>query len=60
MEAFDESVVKYNADLSGLAEGKHTVGISCELPEGVAIYGERPTINVELIAKAPEEGEVRE
>ena len=60
MSAFDASTLTYNVDLSGLAAGKHTVGISCKLPENVMIYGERPTINVELIEKITEETEVTE
>jgi len=51
MKEFDEANITYNVDLSGLAAGEHSVGISCELPEGVMSYGERPTITVEIIAK---------
>jgi len=57
MEEFDETLIAYNVDLSGLAEGKHSVGISCELPEGVMIYGDRPIITLELVAKEPAEEE---
>lgn len=49
--AFDGSDVKYVADLSGLGGGEHKIGISCELPDGIEIYGDRTTITVTLTEK---------
>ena len=43
---FDESLIRYSVDVTGLAEGEHRVQIGVELPEGLTLTGSAPYATV--------------
>ncbi len=48
MEKLNDSDISYEIDLSGLSTGRHSVGVSCKLPDGISIYGDRPVVTVDI------------